>query len=403
LYHLSKGEDAMIDINLFCEYLYSSLYIPIYLYDNKELTTCYPVQDKLTFPPFSYLSKLWETDKQVTYTLTTFYSYYGCITLENSSSCIVIGPINDFPYSTDSLLAMGNEFSITKSEFEGFSQFFHNIPTQNLDTFINTLLFINYTVNHTKLTRKEVENSASKPLDTSINKKYTEKSFEEKEEGLLNNSYEIERELVRFIETGNLDGLKRFSNRARKTRVGTIAHNNIRQWKNMFIVAVTLYSRAAMKGGLTPSIAYQLSNIYMQQVERLTDVDAIQSLLAQVQHDYTNRVANSIVPATADNILHQVIQFVRENTNRNITVAEIADHVGFSRPSLSRKVKKELGFDLSAFIRKCKLEEAKDLLAFSDKSISEISNYLCFSSQSHFQKAFKDQYGITPQAYRKSV
>ncbi|WP_442862488.1 helix-turn-helix domain-containing protein [Bacillus sp. USDA818B3_A] len=49
------------------------------------------------------------------------------------------------------------------------------------------------------------------------------------------------------------------------------------------------------------------------------------------------------------------------------------------------------------------MEEAKDLLAFSDKSISEISNYLCFSSQSHFQKVFKDYYAITPQAYRKSV
>ncbi|KAA2294498.1 helix-turn-helix transcriptional regulator, partial [Clostridioides difficile] len=113
--------------------------------------------------------------------------------------------------------------------------------------------------------------------------------------------------------------------------------------------------------------------------------------------------ANSIVPITADKVLHQVVQYVRENTNRNLTVAEIADYVGFSRPSLSRKVKKELGFDLSTFIKNCKLEEAKDLLAFTDKSLSEISNYLSFSSQSHFQKSFKDQYGIPPRAYRKSV
>ncbi|MEH7491626.1 helix-turn-helix domain-containing protein [Neobacillus niacini] len=393
----------MIDIKIFCEYLYSSSYIPIYLYDNKELTACYPTQEKDTFPPFPYLSNLWETERQVSYTLTQFYSYYGCIKIENSNSCIVIGPINDFPYSTESLLAMGKEFSIAKSEFDRFSEFFHKIPTQNLDTFINNLLFINYTVNRTKLTRNDVEHSRDNQLDKSIDKKYTEKSYEEKEEGLLNNSYEIERELIRFIETGNLDGLKRFSTRARNSKVGTIAHNNLRQWKNMFIVAVTLYSRAAMKGGLTPSIAYQLSNIYMQQVERLTNIEAVQSLLAQVQFDYTNRVSNSIVPATADNALRQVIQYVRENTNKNITVAEIADYVGFSRPSLSRKVKKELGFELSAFIRKCKLEEAKDLLAFSEKSISEISNYLCFSSQSHFQKSFKDQYGITPQTYRKSV
>lgn len=298
---------------------------------------------------------------------------------------------------------MSREFSITNSKAETFSEFSHKIPTQNLDAFINTLLFVNYTVNNTELTRKELSDSMDTIFDKSINKKYFKKSHAEKEEGVLNNSYTIEKELMRYIETGNMDEVERFSIRAKNTSVDTIANNDLRQFKNMFIVTVTLASRAAMKGGLIPSIAYQLSNVYMQQVERLTDVDAIKVLLRQVQLDYTNRVSNSIIPATADNILHQAIQYVRENTNNNIKVADVANHLGFTRPSLSRKVKKELGFELSVFIRQCKLEEAKDLLSFSNKSISEISNYLCFSSQSHFQKSFKDQYGITPQTFRKSV
>jgi AraC-like DNA-binding protein len=393
----------MTDIKVFCEYLYASLYIPIYLYDDEKLTACYPAQEKDTLPPSAYLSTLFDDNKKVNYTMTRFYSYYGCIKIENSSSSIVIGPINDFPYSKDSLFAMGREFNLEQSNTETFSEFFHEIPTQNLDTFINILLFINYTVNNTELTRRDIENSTGNQFDTSINQKYYERSYEEKEEGLMSNSYEIESEHMRCIETGNIQGLNKLAGRARNVKVGTIAHDNLRQWKNMFIAAVTLASRAAMKGGLTPSTAYQLSNIYMQQVERLTDIDAIQSLLVQAHVDYANRVANSIVPITADNILHKVIQYVRDNTNKNITVADVADYVGFSRTSLSRKVKKELGFELSGFIRKCKLEEAKDLLAYSDKSISEISSYLCFSSQSHFQKSFKDHFDITPQTFRKSV
>ncbi|MFT8348522.1 helix-turn-helix domain-containing protein [Clostridium saccharoperbutylacetonicum] len=75
----------------------------------------------------------------------------------------------------------------------------------------------------------------------------------------------------------------------------------------------------------------------------------------------------------------------------------------FNRSYLSHKVKKQLGFDLSNFIRQCKLENVKYLLAYSNKSISEIINFLCFSSQSHFQRAFKNQFGITPQTYHKSV
>jgi AraC-like DNA-binding protein len=393
----------MIDIKKFCEYLYNSLYIPIYLYDNNELTACYPVQEKGTLPPPHYLSKLWEANKKVTYTLTTFYSYYGRIQIENSSSSIVIGPINDFPYSNESLLAMHREFSINNSNTEAFAEFFHGIPTQNLDTFINTLLFLNYTINQTELTRKGIEEGGGTQFDRSINQKYSMESFDEKEEGTLNYNLQIERELIRYIETGNVDKLAGIHMISRNTKIGIIANNNLRQWKNTFIVTVTLASRAAMRGGLSPNIAYQLSNIYIQQVERLSGLDSIMSLIGQVQLDYANRVANSIVPATADLILHQAIQYVRENTNKNITVADVADHVGFTRPYLSLKFKKEIGIDLSGFIRKCKLEEAKDLLAFSDKSISEISNYLCFSSQSHFQKSFKDNYGITPQTYRNSV
>jgi AraC-like DNA-binding protein len=298
---------------------------------------------------------------------------------------------------------MTREFSIESSNIEIFNEFFHKIPQQNLDAFINTVLLINYTINQTELTRQDLEDSIGSQFDSIISKKYSEKSIVEKEEGFRNNNFEIERQLIRCIETGDIDKLNKFKTRFKNAKTGIIANNNLRHWKNTFIVLVALACRAAMKGGLTPSVAYQLSDIYIQQVERLSDVDAIMSLNMQVQLDYTNRVANSIIPSNSDIILHQVIQYIRENTNKNITVAEVANQVGFTRPSLSRKFKKELGFDVSTFIRKCKLEEAKDLLAFSGKSISEISSYLCFSSQSHFQKVFKDHFGITPDSYRRSV
>ncbi|WP_221806111.1 helix-turn-helix domain-containing protein [Paenibacillus illinoisensis] len=395
-----KGK-IVIDIHDFCTFLYSASYVPVYLFEHKELTFSYPDQDKSTSPPLQYLEKLLEADTQVSFTATQFYSYYGCIRIKNSNSNLIIGPVNDFPYTTETLSVMTNDFSIGKSDFDNFAEFFHNIPQQNLDQFVKLLLFINYSLNQTKVSREEVQQSVGYQIDRSIDQKYTEKSVEAKEEGLLLNNYAVEKELVRYIETGNLAGLNKLTNRTRNLKIGTIAHNTLRQWKNTFIIALTIYTRAAMKGGLTPTVSYQLADIYLQQVERLTNVDEVKALINQVQIDYVNRVANSILPITSDNILHQVVQYVRDNTNKNITVQTIAEFVGYSRPSLSRKVKRELGFDLSTFIRKCKLEEARDLLAYTDKSISEISNYLCFSSQSHFQKTFKALFGITPHAYRK--
>ena len=393
----------MIDIIKYCNYLYNSLYIPIYLYTNNTLTVGYPNDGTNICPPSIYLQKLCESENAVTYVTTKFHSYFGCIKVANSNSYIAIGPISSIPYSKEILLSMRSEFSTEELKEEFFFNFFYNIPTQTIYTFINTLLLINYTVNNMELSLNDVVHHADLQLYTTINQKFSNDSYLLKEEGIQNNNNAIEREFYRYVETGNIEGLKKFTTKAQSAKISTLADNNLRHLKNLFIASVTLATRAALKGGLTPSVANQLSELYINQVERLADTDAVTSLLEYAINDFTNRTANSILPPNSDNILHEVVKYVHENTNKNITVAEIASHVGFNRSYLSRKVKKELGFDLSSFIRKCKLEESKNLLEFSDKSISEISNFLCFSSQSHFQKAFKNQFGITPQAYRKSL
>ncbi|WP_138750804.1 AraC family transcriptional regulator [Paenibacillus sinopodophylli] len=391
----------MYDMKKYCEYLYHFLHFPVYLFADKELIACYPSEDIV--PPAAYLDQLWEVEINVTYIITPFYTYYGCVRIQNSSSCIVLGPISDLPYTREILNGMLKEHAIELSKADPFFSFFYKIPAENIDTFINSLLFINYTLNRTELIREDIEHPVDIQLYRTIQQKYAEISVMIKEEGIFNNNYLIEKEFFRLIETGNIEGLKKFSEQELNTNMGIHADNNLRNLKNMFIITVTLTARAAIRGGLTPSIAYQLSDNYIQQVERLTDMHAIGTLFAHVYLDYANRTAHSLLPPDADHVLRQVVTYVRENTNRNVTVIEVASHVGYNRSYLSRKMKAELGLDLSTFIRNCKLEEAKGLLAHSSKTISEISSFLCFSSQSHFQKAFKNLYGITPQAYRRST
>ena len=48
----------------------------------------------------------------------------------------------------------------------------------------------------------------------------------------------------------------------------------------------------------------------------------------------------------------------------------------------------------------CGLKELKTLLKYSEASLTEISEYLCFSSQSHFGKVFKVHKNMTPKQYR---
>jgi AraC-like DNA-binding protein len=94
------------------------------------------------------------------------------------------------------------------------------------------------------------------------------------------------------------------------------------------------------------------------------------------------------------------MHYVRENYQKRLTVEEIANEVGFSKEYLSTKFHQITGITLPTYINQQKITEAKQLLHFTTMSLSEISEYLSFSSQSYFQTIFKKISGDTPMEYR---
>ncbi len=157
----------------------------------------------------------------------------------------------------------------------------------------------------------------------------------------------------------------------------------------MFIAIITLLTRASIKGGLDIETAYQLSDTYIIQAERLQSSEEIEALVCTAAMDFAHHVESHKIPPDMSYDIFKCIQFVSTHTNQNISVKDAANFVGKSVSCISKKFKKELGFNLSDFIMRKKLEEGKSLLVYSEKSISEISEYLCFSSQSYFQNTFK--------------
>ena len=95
------------------------------------------------------------------------------------------------------------------------------------------------------------------------------------------------------------------------------------------------------------------------------------------------------------------MQFISTHMNEPINASDVVTFSGKSRAYLFKKFQKELGISIGAYITECRLREAKSLLRYTDKPLGEISSYLCFSSQSHFQNTFKKHTGVTPNDYRK--
>lgn len=233
-----------------------------------------------------------------------------------------------------------------------------------------------------------------------IAKIHSKELYNRKENESFHDTYFFEQEYYGLIERGDMDGLKEFIKKVPSFTSGTVASDSLRQAKNLFISSVALITRHAIAGGLDIETAYILSDSYIQEVEKMVSVEAITMLHATAAFDFTQRVSDNKIPAGMSSDIFKVMQYISNHVNQNISVEEIADYLQMDRTTLSKKFKRELGFNISEFIMRKKLEEAKSLLAHSDKTISEISEYLCFSTQSYFQNVFKKKYGMTPKEYR---
>lgn len=185
---------------------------------------------------------------------------------------------------------------------------------------------------------------------------------------------------------------------------GKVANHPIRQAKNLFIGLITKIGMlAAIPGGLDIEQTYQLIDLYERECEALNDIEAIYKLHYVAAMDFCRRMSANAIPDGISNDLYNSMEFIKKNINQKINILDVANSINRSSSYVISHFKKELGINVGAYIIRCKLEEAKSLLTYSNRSLSEISNYLCFASQSHFQNSFKKQYGLTPLQYRKKT
>lgn len=393
---------SLQDIKDFCQLNYLDSGIPVYIYRNNTLLQAFPEQSACTYPPKHYIEEFAEMTDDIAHLSTPYGAYFVAVKPKDQTElCVVLGPANYIPFTDADFHTMYADYVDVQEDRKDFKHFFQLIPPIALSGLLAKAAVFNYFLNHEMRTHFDLLDSERTIVPYEHTEKQTEDFYQQKEDFQHNNSFEIESMILHFVESGDVDGLKNMTLQSSVIHSGTIAPNQLRQTKNIHIIMTALATRRAISSGVDADEAFQMSDLYIQTAENLNDPSAVQNLNLQMLLAFAQKVKDKLIPKTSDEALQRAIQYVLQNINCPITAAEVADHVGFSRSYFSTYFKEQLGFTLSAFILRCKLEEGKHLLQFTDKPLSVISNYLCFSSQSHFQTAFKKQYNVTPLQFRK--
>ena len=388
----------------FIKMYYLDSNIPMYLFEGETCIFCMPEQTDLTYPPPKYIEELQNSEKRISY-CTTKYGIFFCSLKVNDlkNRNLVFGPVTNVPYTESDLQQLYRDYTVPNNDRTTFNSFLRQIPCLSMNSLLKKCLFLNYCLHEELLTLEQL--TASEPgasvqislTDASL----LEETYQTKENEQHNQTYAIEEQILTLVRTGNYQGFKNIKFSDSNYHLGVTGPTALRQLKNDIIITTTICTRAAIEGGLDYDSAYQLSDHFIQSSERLNSIERLYDLLSEVSYTFAEKVANSKTPVSTDGCIQNAIRYIQQNTNPHLTVGDVAAHVGFSKSYFSAYFKKTLGFSVSAFILRCKLEEGKELLQYTNKSISTISTFLCFSSQSHFQTAFKKQFGMTPNEYRR--
>ncbi len=98
----------------------------------------------------------------------------------------------------------------------------------------------------------------------------------------------------------------------------------------------------------------------------------------------------------------RVFDYIQCNMEKKITLGDLAAEACLSPYHFARAFKTLTGVPPHRYVVEKKLEYGRKLLSDGSVPICGIAQRLRFSSQSHFSRLFKNQFGATPGEYRAS-
>ncbi|MCZ0701608.1 xylan 1,4-beta-xylosidase [Natronobacillus azotifigens] len=127
------------------------------------------------------------------------------------------------------------------------------------------------------------------------------------------------------------------------------------------------------------------------------------SLIGELMRNFkSDRQINNVKTDKHLKRLSNILNYIKEHYNENLTLSQVAEREHLSAPYLSSFFDKYIGINFTTYYDKIRIEYAVNDLISSDLSIEEIARKHGFSETRSFLRAFKKEYDMLPSVYRKS-
>ena len=383
-----------LDFEYLCAKMTDMSGLPTRIYDGGSLSAVFSVAPMPADPAGRYLDGFLAREDHVSYFTAGNMDYYGI--LRSGAKTIVIGPSRSQPYTDREMRDLAFELGVPGRDWDPFVLFLRSIVPMPLGSVLQMMCSYNYILNGEKLNLSDFrdESGAFGEIVYATAESATSDIYK---------GYHMERRISEIVRNGDLPALGEWVKSAPTLRTGVLAPNQLRHEKDEFIMTASRVCGSAVEGELEVEEAYRLRDSYVQRCENAGDVTALMRLQFEMVREFTSQVAMLKEHTDGSVLVRDVYRYVRNHLSEPVRTADIAAALFLSRSRLSTAFREQTGITLNDYVHRVKIGEAKELLADRTKSVSLISDYLGYSSPSHFVRAFRKYTGRTPLSYRKDL
>jgi AraC-like DNA-binding protein len=170
-----------------------------------------------------------------------------------------------------------------------------------------------------------------------------------------------------------------------------------------------LYDDAYVHFPNTPAIERVLQTLVQLFTEdhahkdALIDLNSAELIIRMLQTQAREMLIGCSEEHAASHGLAAAVQHVHRHLDRHISMDELADKAYMSKSTFYRYFGNEFGMTPLQYVNEQRMERAQELLQDGERTVTDVSYALGFSSVSHFIDMFKKHVGDTPKSYQQHV
>jgi AraC-like DNA-binding protein len=135
--------------------------------------------------------------------------------------------------------------------------------------------------------------------------------------------------------------------------------------------------------------------------DALIDLNAAELVVRILQTEARSLLLAGSEDRSPSHGLAAAVQYVHDHLDRHVSVEELAAVACMSRSTFYRNFRNEFGITPLQYVNQRRMERAQSLLEDQERTVTDVSYDLGYSSVSHFITKFREIVGVTPKTFQE--